>query len=151
MKRIIAAASFVALGMGAVTANAQNLKGSDTLKQLTLDIVAACPAASTIVYQGGGSGGGENALAKNQQGVAPMSRFLAANAQLCGTGSGFTPQASYAKASTSVWTSCLSSRTPIPTRLIAIPVQTQIAPRPTAPLPVRRLAALARNGSTSSV
>jgi cysteine-rich repeat protein len=83
MKRIIAAASFVALSVGAAAAGAQVLKGSDTLNKITDDLVLACPGAAGIDYQGGGSGGGENAISKGTQQVAPMSRFLAANTAVC--------------------------------------------------------------------
>ncbi|HKY39211.1 MAG TPA: DUF4215 domain-containing protein [Polyangiaceae bacterium] len=76
MKRIIAVASFVALSVGAATAGAQVIKGSDTLNKLTDDIVAQCPGATGIDYQGGGSTGGENLIANGTQQVAPMSRFI---------------------------------------------------------------------------
>ncbi|HET7544785.1 MAG TPA: hypothetical protein VFK05_33185, partial [Polyangiaceae bacterium] len=86
MKKTIAAvATFAALGAGTLGVHALDLKGSDTLKKLTVQVVAACNGATgAINYIGGGSGAGEGAmiLASPTQAVAPMSRFLA------GTGTG---------------------------------------------------------------
>ena len=81
MKKTIAAvATFAALGAGTLGVHALDLKGSDTLKKLTVQVVAACSGATgAINYIGGGSGAGEGAMlgASATQAVAPMSRFLA--------------------------------------------------------------------------
>jgi hypothetical protein len=80
MKKTIAAvATFAALGAGTLGVHALDLKGSDTLKKLTVQVIAACPGATgAINYIGGGSGAGEAAMngASPTQAVAPMSRFL---------------------------------------------------------------------------
>jgi ABC-type phosphate transport system substrate-binding protein len=81
MKKTLAGALFVALGAAATGAGALNdisLQGSDTLKPLTIAVIANCPGATGLTYAGGGSGAGEGALKAGSQTVAPMSRFLAA-------------------------------------------------------------------------
>jgi ABC-type phosphate transport system substrate-binding protein len=90
MKKTLAGALFVALGAAATGAGALDniaLQGSDTLKPLTIQVLAACPAAAGLTYPGGGSGAGEGALKAGTQTVAPMSRFLAA-ANACAFNSG---------------------------------------------------------------
>ncbi len=77
-KTIAAVATFAALGAGALGVHAFDLKGSDTLKKLTVQVAAACPGAAGVInYVGGGSGAGENAMIAGTQAVSPMSRFLA--------------------------------------------------------------------------
>jgi hypothetical protein len=77
-KTIAAVATFAALGAGALGVHAFDLKGSDTLKKLTVQVVAACPGAAGVInYVGGGSGAGESAMVAGTQHVSPMSRFLA--------------------------------------------------------------------------
>jgi ABC-type phosphate transport system substrate-binding protein len=96
MKKTLAGALFVALGAAATGAGALDnlaLQGSDTLKPLTIAVLAACPAAAGTTYPGGGSGAGEGALKNGTQTVAPMSRFLAA-ANTCA----FAPDATEAEA-----------------------------------------------------
>lgn len=81
MKKTLAGALFVALGAAATGAGALdniNLLGSDTLKPLTIQVLAACPNAAGLTYSGTGSGAGEGAVRNGTQTVAPMSRFLAA-------------------------------------------------------------------------
>jgi hypothetical protein len=65
------------------------MKGSDTLFEVTNDVIATCldkvsgaNVPLNINYIGGGSGGGESAMAVNNpaQKIAPMSRFLQAGA-----------------------------------------------------------------------
>ncbi|HWA75231.1 MAG TPA: hypothetical protein VG937_23000 [Polyangiaceae bacterium] len=83
MKKTMVVATFLALGAGAVGLSAPNglaLKGSDTLFALTQAVIAACPNATGTTYAGTGSGAGENAMLAGTQTVAPMSRFLGANA-----------------------------------------------------------------------
>src|SRR5450432_1664378 len=80
-KTIAAVATFAALGAGALSVHALDLQGSDTLKKLTVQVVAACPGAAGVInYVGGGSGAGENAMIAGTQAVSPMSRFLAGTA-----------------------------------------------------------------------
>jgi hypothetical protein len=79
MKKTMLVATFLAVGAGSAGVSALSLKGSDTLKLFTLNVLtsAVCPAAvnAGITYQGGGSDGGEAAMVGNQQLVAPMSKF----------------------------------------------------------------------------
>ncbi len=80
MKAPIAIATFVVAISGAAGAGALDnihFKGSDTLFEVTNDVLAACPGAAGLVYDGTGSGAGETALKAGTQTVAPMSRFLA--------------------------------------------------------------------------
>ena len=80
-KTIAAVAAFAALGAGTLGVHALDLKGSDTLKKLTVAVVAACPGATGVInYVGNGSGAGENAMIAGAQTVAPMSRFIAGSA-----------------------------------------------------------------------
>ena len=88
MRSSIAMATFLALAAGTVGAGAldavPSMVGSDTLKNLTQQVLNNCTALHTlsdpIVYDGTGSGNGENALkvisAASKQLIAPMSRSL---------------------------------------------------------------------------
>lgn len=95
MRKSIALGTFAALAAGSVGAGAldsvPSMRGSDTLKDITTNIVSQCtalaaypadnsPAAGNqpIVYDGTGSGNGENAMkpATAAQLIAPMSRSL---------------------------------------------------------------------------
>ena len=77
-------ATFVALRAGTLGVRAFDLKGSDTLKRLTLQVINDCPGATgAINYVGLGSGVGENALIAGTQTIAPMSRFLAGSGTSC--------------------------------------------------------------------
>jgi hypothetical protein len=88
MRKTIALASFAALTAGAVGVGAVDnlpaMVGSDTLKQVTIDVIATCnnTVHAQIVYAGTGSGAGQNALLGGSQGIAPMSRAL--NNGICG-------------------------------------------------------------------
>jgi hypothetical protein len=70
MRSSIAIATFMALGAGTVGAGALDavpaMVGSDTLKNLTIQVLNNCTALHTlgdpIHYDGTGSGAGENAL-----------------------------------------------------------------------------------------
>jgi hypothetical protein len=66
-------------GVGADTGTTANLKGSDTLFDLTTAMIAACPGA-VPPYAGTGSGDGESAMINGTQAIAPMSRFLGGKA-----------------------------------------------------------------------
>ena len=74
-----AACVFLAVAVvGAGSASAQALRGSDTLEDITENVLAACPGAVGVSYIGGGSGAGQGAMtgASPTQHVAPMSRQL---------------------------------------------------------------------------
>jgi hypothetical protein len=70
MKKLLAAATLVAIGAGTVGVGAMDdvqLRGSDTLKDITIDLLAICPGADPagaagLVYLGTGSGNGESGL-----------------------------------------------------------------------------------------
>ena len=84
-RKLITGAVFLAVGVvGAGTASAQALRGSDTLEDVTENVLAACPGAVGVTYIGGGSGAGQGAMtgAGATQHVAPMSRALN-NAATC--------------------------------------------------------------------
>ncbi|MEY4512210.1 MAG: hypothetical protein RLZZ450_4332, partial [Pseudomonadota bacterium] len=78
MKKATLFATVLVAGFGASHVEAQALKGSDTLEAVTNNIIANCPTATGISYLGGGSGGGENAMAAvpPTQQIAPMSRKI---------------------------------------------------------------------------
>lgn len=59
-----------------VLAQTRSLQGSDTLAGFVSDVIVASGLESKLVYQGGGSGKGEDALINGQQGIAPMSREM---------------------------------------------------------------------------
>jgi cysteine-rich repeat protein len=86
MRKSLGIATFFVVGAGAAGAGALDgvqMKGSDTIFEVTKDLLAVCPGATGINYLGSGSGNGETGMktagtAPNpQQTVAPMSRFLA--------------------------------------------------------------------------
>jgi hypothetical protein len=84
----ILSATFLLFGGGTVAVGALDnlpLKGSDTLEEVTTDVLAACPGATShgVSYQGTGSTAGENAMTAGTQTVAPMSRFLNLTAGVC--------------------------------------------------------------------
>jgi hypothetical protein len=84
MRTTIAIATFLAVGAGAAGVGALNLKGSDTLKDLTVTMLTeAAPDCGgtgqppgTLVYDGTGSGNGQAAMQAGTQLVAPMSKPL---------------------------------------------------------------------------
>jgi hypothetical protein len=89
MKTSIAIATFLVVGTGAASVGAalpSPWKGSDTLFDLTTQVIPLSGATGT--YAGGGSGGGETAMAAATpvQNTAPMSRMLASGA--CGGNGG---------------------------------------------------------------
>ena len=101
------------------TGNTIALNGSDTLHDVTTDVLAACPGATTngISYQGGGSGVGEAQMAVNTQQVSPMSRSMK-NSEYCTEPAvttaltacaGFLDQASCVAATNCTWngTACV--------------------------------------------
>jgi ABC-type phosphate transport system substrate-binding protein len=102
MRTSIAGAAILLAGVGATTAAAvtsgNNLKlnGSDTLFDVTNDVITACGtqfpggsgfATKGITYEGGGSGVGAGQMGLGTQEIAPMSRGLKSG-EFCG----LTPQ-----------------------------------------------------------
>lgn len=102
MRTSIAGAAILLAGVGATTAaavttgNNLNLNGSDTLFDVTNDVITACgtqfPGASGfatkgITYAGGGSGVGAGEMGLGLQEIAPMSRGMKSG-EYCGS----TPQ-----------------------------------------------------------
>jgi len=105
MRKLLAGATVVVFGAGAASsawAQVLQMKGSDTLEDIAKGVIADCqnPAitgplslttlpAGSIVYFGGGSGGGQAAMLANPptQRIAPMSRPLN-GAVACPGGSG---------------------------------------------------------------
>ena len=75
MKKSTLIATALVAGFGSSQAHAQ-LLGSDTLKDVTNQVLASCPGAGGLTYTGTGSGAGENAMNASPatQSVAPMSR-----------------------------------------------------------------------------
>ena len=91
MRTMIVGATFLVFGAGAAAVGALDniaLQGSDTLEQVTKDVLAVCPNATAhgITYNGGGSTTGETAMGNGTQTVAPMSRFLNPTAPTCTNG-----------------------------------------------------------------
>jgi hypothetical protein len=99
MRKTIASAIFLLAGAGAAAVGA-NLRGSDTMEDVTKFMLNPagspfCAGTTGIVYLGGGSGGGEQAMTGTGaaplntplQSAAPMSRALAA-AAVCATKQG---------------------------------------------------------------
>ncbi len=81
MKKTMLVATFLAVGAGSAGVSALSnitMKGSDTLKLFTLNVIstAVCPASVGITYLGGGSDGGEDGVKAGTQTVAPMSKFI---------------------------------------------------------------------------
>jgi hypothetical protein len=110
MRTSIASATFLLLGVGAVAVSADDTTGSnltfygsDTLLQVTRDIMNDCDGAVHfngiassgnitglgLVYAGGGSGVGANNMALNGQRLAPMSRALK-NFEYCNNSPAYT-------------------------------------------------------------
>jgi hypothetical protein len=108
MRTSIASATFLLLGASAAAVGATydpnnvSITGSDTLFQVTNDIMNVCDgnmhgsfaAAGNMMghdkpYVGGGSGVGANAMALGGQGLAPMSRALK-NIEYCNNSSAYT-------------------------------------------------------------
>src|ERR1700733_4921249 len=95
MRTSIVGAAFLLVGAGAATVAAVDttgnniaLNGSDTLHDVTVDVINSCTgtfadfAAQKITYNGGGSGVGAFAMEGNNQQVSPMSRSLK-NTEYC--------------------------------------------------------------------
>jgi hypothetical protein len=85
MRTTTAFATFLALAAGTTGVSAADffMRGSDTLKLITENVVSTCPGVpgvtgDQIVYNGTGSGNGENDLRDGIARIAPMSRALGA-------------------------------------------------------------------------
>lgn len=84
MRKLTVAALVLGLGASYASADAPiSVRGSDTIFGMTQRLITACGIpASSLVYEGGGSGGGEAQIETaatppaSQQIVAPMSRFI---------------------------------------------------------------------------
>ncbi len=78
LKKGLAGATFLVLGVGgASNAFAQlQLRGSDTLEDVTKDAISAAGLTAVITYLGGGSGAGESAMVGGTQHISPMSREI---------------------------------------------------------------------------
>lgn len=89
MRSTIAMATFAALAAGTLGVSAKdtipNMAGSDTLKNMTQDVIANCgTACSGLTYIGTGSGAGQNNIEGGViQAIAPMSRTV--NTGICDT------------------------------------------------------------------
>lgn len=75
---LLSSTSLVAQEQAPTRAGMISIQGSDTLAGFMSDIIVSSGLESQIVYQGGGSGKGESALAAGLQGIAPMSRKIKA-------------------------------------------------------------------------
>jgi len=110
MRKTITIATFVALGAATVGVKAvqtvpfatgnPNMKGSDTLKEITQDLITA--NALNLIYDGTGSSNGQSAVVSTStattaaqvlQTIAPMSRMLNNGASLCTTTTANLPKA----------------------------------------------------------
>jgi ABC-type phosphate transport system substrate-binding protein len=99
MRTSIAIATFLVVAAGVTSAAALSnihLKGSDTLYEVTSDVLAVCPGATGLVYDGTGSGAGESGLKAGTQTIAPMSRFLSGSAICTLSGAAGSPSTSSA-------------------------------------------------------
>jgi ABC-type phosphate transport system substrate-binding protein len=97
MRTSIAGSLFLLAGAGAVavaaadtTGNNLNLNGSDTLFEVTKEVLSMCPGASGrgIQYLGGGSGVGIGQQQLGNQRVSPGSRSMKNSEYCAGTASG---------------------------------------------------------------
>lgn len=75
--RVAIVASITGLAAGAAAALAPKIQGPPDLARLTYGILAACPDAAPLIFEG--TGDGEQSLFAGSQDVAPMTRFLAAD------------------------------------------------------------------------
>jgi len=77
MNRKLVGALALLMSVGALNnASALDLKGSDTLAEVTKDAINLCGLSSVLNYVGGGSGTGQSAMIAGTQQLAPMSREL---------------------------------------------------------------------------
>ncbi len=77
MNKLVLALATITLGTIAGPAHAvYQFQGSDTLAGVMTDAIIAAGMNNEIAYLGGGSGKGEDAVVKGDQGIAPMSRDM---------------------------------------------------------------------------
>lgn len=78
MRTRVLGAAIMAIGFAATSAQGAPLilAGSDTLEDVTNDVINVCDLGQLISYAGGGSGVGEGKLTSGVQQIAPMSRQL---------------------------------------------------------------------------
>lgn len=77
MKNILLLSAVAILGVSANNAHAvYGFQGSDSLAGVMSDAIIAAGMNNEIGYLGGGSGKGEDAIVKGDQGIAPMSREM---------------------------------------------------------------------------
>jgi len=77
MSKLAAMAFIASVGVSASAhAAALDLRGSDTLEEVTKDVIAVSSLNGFINYLGGGSGTGQAAMVAGTQKIAPMSREL---------------------------------------------------------------------------
>jgi phosphate transport system substrate-binding protein len=75
---VLVSIAFSCSGFAAETLS--HFKGSDSMAGIVSDAIIAAGLNKEIVYEGGGSGLGETALVNGEQGIAPMSRKMKAEA-----------------------------------------------------------------------
>lgn len=84
MRTTIAIGLFAAIAAGTAGAGALSnlpaMRGSDTLRNFTIDLLAECENTSTLGYIGTGSSNGETDLVNGAETIAPMSRNLRSGA-----------------------------------------------------------------------
>jgi hypothetical protein len=101
MRKLLGIAALIATGGTAVGAGALNMLGSDTLGNISTEVISECTGAGGVInYLGTGSGNGESAMIDTITGagagtlfatgqkIAPMSRFM--NNNICTNGVGAT-------------------------------------------------------------
>ena len=103
MRTSMVGATFLLVAAGAALAGAPALNGSDTLFDVTNDVLGSCATkfdgvietpsfgGFSITYAGGGSGVGEAQMKSNVQHIAPMSRAMNSSA-LCAVNGGTTSE-----------------------------------------------------------
>src|SRR5690349_6477359 len=80
MVMILFCVSLFSLNLAFADGPAHTLHGSDTLAGAITDAIIAAGMDKEVVYVGGGSGTGETAILNGDQGIAPMSRPVSAQA-----------------------------------------------------------------------
>lgn len=92
MKRVLLATLLLGLGGATASADPLHLNGSDTLFDYTKTMLSSGHCNITtdfLIYDGGGSGLGEDNMEAASQDIAPMSRALKTTKLLAGTSQGF--------------------------------------------------------------
>ncbi len=79
-KLVLALVTLAFAGIGGRAEAVYQFQGSDTLAGVITDAIIAAGMNNELGYLGGGSGKGEEAIVKGDQGIAPMSRDMKADA-----------------------------------------------------------------------